>query len=334
MSDSKIRIAIIGCGAVTEKAHLPALRLLAGVQVAVLVDVNLTRAERLAREFSVPRAATDFHAYYDEFDAAIVALPHALHAAASIALLEHGKAVLVEKPMANTVAECEAMMAAAARGRAVLAVGLMRRFLWAHQSVNRLIAGGSLGAIERFDFQEGSIFNWPVASDFQFRKESAGGGVLMDTGSHTLDCLLHWLGEWESVEYFDDAEGGVEANCLLNLKLRSGAEGTVELSRTRRLRGTGLIYGKVATVEVATWGNRLSLSPTGTSYIVRGEVTNQDTPTKIQGDVDKIREELQDWCNAIEFGRPCQVSGAEGIRSIRLIETCYRNARPLRFAWD
>jgi len=56
---------------------------------------------------------------------------------------------------------------------------------------------------------------WKVASDFMFRKE-AGGGVLADTGAHLLDLLLWWLGDYESVEYCDDAVGGVEADCELS----------------------------------------------------------------------------------------------------------------------
>ena len=71
------------------------------------------------------------------------------------------------------------------------------------------------------------MYSWPVASDFMFRKD-AGGGVLADTGAHVLDTVLWWLGDWDKVEYHDDAHGGVEADCLLKLTMKSGAVGTVE----------------------------------------------------------------------------------------------------------
>src|SRR5262249_523916 len=187
--------------------------------------------------------------------------------------LAQGKSVLVEKPMALTVAECAAMMGAAERAGAILAVGLMRRFIWSHRFAHLLIEKGVLGQINSFDFREGSIYNWPVASDFFFRKEAAGGGVLIDTGAHTLHCLLHWLGDFASVDYFDDAEGGVDANCLMKLRLRSGVCGVLELSRTRKLRNTAIIYGDRGVLEVALGSNDpLKLSMPSQSYDFQCEV--------------------------------------------------------------
>jgi len=55
---------------------------------------------------------------------------------------------------------------------------------------------------------EGNVYSWPVASDFFFRKETAGGGVLMDTGVHTFDMLLWFFGEISDLDYRDDAFGG------------------------------------------------------------------------------------------------------------------------------
>ncbi len=172
--------------------------------------------------------------------------------------------MLVEKPMALTAAECDAMIAAAEEGGAVLAVGLMRRFLRSTRFVRHAVQTGLLGRIRRFDVREGIVYNWPVASDFFFRKETAGGGVLIDTGAHTLDSLLWWLGDVRSLDYFDDNYGGVEADCLLQLQMESGATGVVELSRTRKLRNTAIIEGDRASIEVDWWRIRLTPRETGT----------------------------------------------------------------------
>lgn len=243
MNTSFPRIAIIGCGAVTEKLHLPALAAL-GINPALLVDTNLRRAQNLADTFNASSVGDDYRPYVGKFDAAIIALPHYLHAPVCIDLLRHGVHVLVEKPMALTTTECDAMIAAAVEARRVLAVGLMRRFIPAAQWVKAAIDAGVLGPIELFDFQEGSEFRWPVASGFFFRKETAGGGALADTGAHTLDLLLWWLGDVSSFDYYDDSYGGVEANCKLHLTLASGARGVVELSRTRKLRCTAILRGR------------------------------------------------------------------------------------------
>jgi predicted dehydrogenase len=245
-----IRLAIVGCGAVTELLYLPALRDLRDARVTLLIDTDERRREDLASRFYVQHTRDHVDGCYDLFDAVIIALPNALHAPACIKLLGQRKAALIESPMAISVAECDAMINAAEDASVPLAVGLMQRFLWAHQLARFLLRTEALGRIEGFDFRDGCIYNWPVASDCSFRKEIAGGGVLMDTGAHTLDCLLNWLGDFSEVEYFDDAEGGVEANCLLNLRLQSGVRGVVELSRTRRLRNTAVIRCERGVIEV------------------------------------------------------------------------------------
>lgn len=125
MSGAPQRIAVNGCGAVTERGHLPAAARAEKVQVTLLVDKNRSRAEDLARQYKVPHVAEDYTQIWDKADAAIVALPHYLHAPVSIELLRAGCHVLVEKPMALSSGECDQMLEAARAGNAVLAVGLM-----------------------------------------------------------------------------------------------------------------------------------------------------------------------------------------------------------------
>lgn len=327
-----IRIAVIGCGAVTAQAHLPVATRTQGVRVDLLVDRNLPRADMLARTFNVARTTEDYAATVGQADAAIVALPHALHAPACVDLLRQGIHVLVEKPMALTEAECDAMIAAAEEGGAVLAVGLMRRFLRSTRFVRHAVQSGLLGRIRRFDVREGIVYNWPVASDFFFRKETAGGGVLIDTGAHTLDSLLWWLGDVRSLEYFDDNYGGVEADCLLRLQMESGATGVVELSRTRKLRNTAIIEGDRASIEVDWW--RIRLTPRETGLTLDGPARAAEAPgAGIEGFLDVMAASFNDWVDAIRTRRTPAVSGPEAKRSVALIEACYRQRQPLELPW-
>ena len=165
---------------------------------------------------------TDYRELPGKVDAAVVALPNHLHAPVSVELLRQGVSVLVEKPMAINVRECDEMIAAAAAGRATLAVGLDFRFFDSSLLVRNLLRDGLLGAIRSFDLRQGVIPRWPFATDFLLRKEMAGGGVLADFGVHVLDLLLWWLGDWTAVDYRDDAVGGVESDCEMELTLGSG----------------------------------------------------------------------------------------------------------------
>lgn len=330
----KVRIAIIGCGAIAERNHLPAVTSVGNIDVTLLVDKNRSRAQELANRYDVPDVAEDCSQVCDKADAAIVALPHYLHGPVSIGLLGNGIHVLVEKPMSLSTAECDAMIKAAKQGQAVLAVGLMRRFLHSARLVKRILQEGLLGPVRAFDIREGFIYNWPAASDFFFRKETAGGGVLLDTGAHTLDTLLWWLGDVDSVDYYDDSYGEVEADCKLVLVMKSGARGIVELSRTRNLRNTAIIWGEKATLEVRLHTNEIRLEPNADGLRIVGSVLpNSEGRQHEQRPQDLFLAQLLDWMDAIANSRLPYVSGTEGRRSVPLIENCYAQRKPLRLPW-
>lgn len=322
MPDPLVSLALIGCGAVAEHVHLPAAAGLEGLEISALVDRDLRRAEVLAERFGVPRALADTAQLDPPPDAALLALPHHLHAAVGIGLLRRGIHVLVEKPMALSTAECDEMIRVARRHRVWLAVGLARRFLPEVRRAKAVIEAGVLGEVEGFEARDGRVFDWPVASDFLFRRELAGGGVLADLGVHALDTLLHLLGELEVVDYADDSYGGVEAEAELRLVLASGAEGAVELSRTRDLGCSCRIQGRAASLELDLRAGTLQLRA-GSSVI--------ELETGSPGNF--FRDQLADWAEAVRGGRPPAVPGSEGRRSVALVEACYARRRALEHPW-
>jgi predicted dehydrogenase len=332
MLNRPLNLAIIGCGAITEHAHLPVASSLDAFRVSVLVDRDLRRAGALAEQYGVEHVAADYARMDEKPDAALIALPPHLHARASIELLRQGVHVLVEKPMAIAAADCDEMIRAAEASKAQLAVGLVRRFLSSFRLARAILDANIIGPVESFDLREGLVYDWPTTSDSLFRRETAGGGVLMDTGVYTLDALLFWLGEVESLEYFDDNGGGVEADCELRLLMRSGAQGIVELSRTRRLRNTARLKGTDATLEVSLHSNTVSLHQ-GTTSI---DVTKNPQALGLKGNhsgLELFRAQLVDWAESIQSERPPAVTGTDGRRAVALIEACYAQRRPLVLPW-
>ncbi len=330
-----IKLAIIGCGAVAAMSYLPALAAMNDVQVTLLVDQDLNRARALAERYGVPQVSADFHDAVDAAQAAIVALPNYLNGPVSLALLQQGRHVQVEKPMAVSTAECDAMIAVAEQRQLVLGVGLMRRFRRSYQLARELINSGALGPIQTFDIQEGAVYGWPLASDFILRRETAGGGVLIDTGSHVLDALLWWLGDVRDVACWDDQAGGVEADCVLELTMASGARGTVTLSRLRNLRNTAIIQGARATLEVELAANALSLIPADSALAMAGQaLPREDLTAPEQTTVDLFTAELTDWLSAINSGTRPSIDGREGRRSLALIEAGYARRQPAVCPWQ
>lgn len=332
---SKARIAVVGCGAVAEIYHFPALRRNPGCEVVALVDKDEARARRFAAELGTERTFGDYRKLFDlELDGAIVAVPPDMHAPVSAGLLRAGIHVLVEKPMARTLEECDEMIAAEAEGGAMLAVGHPRRVAHQCRYAKRVIAAGLLGTIKSFDVRDGYGFSWPVKTDFPFRKEAAGGGVLIDLGVHALDLLVWWFGDLQVVEHRDNDRGGVESESLTRFGTEAGLEGVAEFSRTRRLRNTVVVSGDRARMEVSLTSNRVTLEHLEGPGAMIGSTQPGDADLgPDQTPVDLTLAEQVDWLDAARSGRPPAVTGTEARRSLSLILDCYASRLPLDVPW-
>ena len=326
---TELSVGIVGCGAVTVRSHLPVLTAMDGIRVSALADPELQRTRATAARFGVPKACADFRELLDEVDALVLALPHHLHAPIGEAVLRAGKHVLMEKPLANTAAECDRLMAAAEHGRATLAVAQVRRYMSAYRAVKDWLATDLLGELIGFEAEEGGAYNWPVASDFFFRPELSGGGVLMDTGAHVLDALLWWLGDLHVSAYTDDNAGGVEADCTIQFRTAAGAEGALTLSRVRGLSNSVTLRGTRAELEVGLLGNQVRLTPKGAAIGLDGVFDGGSQST-----LDLFREQAADWLRLMR-GEPTEIAtAAESRRTIGVIGDCYAVRKPLCEPWQ
>jgi predicted dehydrogenase len=327
-----LKIAVIGCGAVAERVHLPALARAHGIAVTAVVDRSPERTALLASRFGVPRTAADYRELLGSIDAAIIGVPHQFHAPIAIELLDAGIHVLVEKPMALHPGECHRMNEAAARSGAVLAVGLLRRCSPALRFVKQMLDAGALGAVRSFDLREGSVYRWPVTSPAMFRPDG-GGGVLADAGAHVLDLILWWFGAWRSLSYRDDARGGVEADCLLELEMTGGTHGRVELSRTREMRNACVIEGDRGTIEVGTKTDSVVTVrwQGGETLAGRPSLDGGPTPASL---VDLFAPQFEQFVRAIRHGEPPVASGVDAVKSIELLSECYAARQPWTLPWD
>ncbi|MDB4627217.1 Gfo/Idh/MocA family oxidoreductase, partial [bacterium] len=222
--ERKLRLAIVGCGAIAEAVHMEGCLASDDVEVTLLVDRDLERARKMAEKFGIAEVSESVTDVKNHAEAALLALPNHLHASIAIELLRGGTHVLVEKPLATRTADCEAICRAAGESGAVLATGLICRLYPNLEFVRQALRDGLIGDLVSYDVRQGfPIEAWPVASDYLLRREEAGGGVLMDLGIHLLDFLQLCLGMPEKIDYRDDAHGGVEANCIMTVSHPGGA---------------------------------------------------------------------------------------------------------------
>lgn len=333
----KLRLALVGCGAIAQQMHLPVLAGHEGLMLAALVDRDRARAAALARAYGVPQAMADLADLpADSIDAAILATPPAHHAPGAIALLERGVHVLVEKPMATRLADAQAMCAAAESAGRTLAVGFFRRFYPSIRLLKGLLEGGAWGRALRFAAEGGGMYAWAAATLGNMRRELAGGGVLIDYGSHVLDLLLFLFEEpAEVLDYADNSLGGVEADCRLRLRLRQRGEpveGTVELARTRELGNWIRVECERGRLEFSfTDRFRVRIVPQEGSVAdaVGGRARGVALSAGWEGENEEVswyetfRLQIDDWLEAIRTGRRPLCDGRSALAGMRVIEACY-----------
>ena len=329
---TQLRLAMIGCGKVTERFHLPVALACSDVRVSVLIDPDATRAHRLAASATGALVMESPAEIADHADAAIVAAPHHLHADITCALLDQGVSVLVEKPMALDVDSCDRMIASAEENGAILGVGLVRRWYDGSRWVKACLDDSDLGPVVSVDAREGAVFNWQVVSDATFRRDM-GGGVMADIGTHVLDLLQWWLGDAQQVAYRDDAMGGVEAEWEIDLVFPGGVTGFVELSRTRTLRNSIVIRCERGTLTIGPgFDPEIRIHHADRSRELSAYAQAQGAARAASLEV-LFETQLRDFVEAVRTRRAPFVSGVEGRRSIALLEACRRVREPLEFPW-
>lgn len=192
---SPLRLAIIGCGLVVEQCHLPALRKIAGLKLVALADRDLERLTRMADRAAVERRHTDYRALLDDssIDLVAVCAPPQLHAEIGLAVLDAGKHLLLEKPLALSLDDADRLVrhSAGAGGQALIGFN----FRW-HRLVRQarsIIAGGGLGALATMHttFASASAFR---QQDTAWRQRHDFGGVLVDLGIHHFDLWRFMTG--------------------------------------------------------------------------------------------------------------------------------------------
>jgi predicted dehydrogenase len=252
-----VRVVVLGAGANVWQFHEPALAAI-GAQVVAVHDVDAAAAQRVAARLGTAVAGDLDELLGHDADVAVVMTPHVHHADLAIACLRAGRHVLVEKPMAVTSGEADAMVVEAARAGRLLAVAVQQRTRGEAMIAKRLFDSGSLGRLRRFD----ALATWPRRSSY-FRTApwratwaGEGGGILINQGQHDLDLLCWLAGPPQAVfATTSSAMHGmeVEDTALALLEWPSGATGTVRLSTAE--------HDERQRMEATFTQGRLRLSP-------------------------------------------------------------------------
>ncbi|TNB76686.1 Gfo/Idh/MocA family oxidoreductase [Arthrobacter sp. BB-1] len=323
-----LRVAMIGYGFMGA-AHSQGWRtaprvfdLPAEPDMAVIVGRNAEAVAAAAHKWGWAEAATDWREVImrDDIDVVDIVTPGDSHAEIAIAALEAGKHVLCEKPLANTVAEAEAMAEAAERAaaRGVRAmVGFTYRRVPAVTLLRDLIAEGAVGTINqvRASYRQDWLVDPKMPLAWRLQKEHAGSGALGDIGAHAIDLAQFVTG--------------------LNLEKVSGTIDTIVRERPLLDSGSGLSgragsgYGQVTVDDIAIFTGRFE-SGALASFEASRFATGRKNALQIEvsGDKGALAFDLEDL-NSVQFYDRTVPGDRQGFRKILVTEAVH----PYVSAW-
>ena len=190
----KHRVILIGCG-IMAKQHSVRFEAVADrVEISALVDIEIERAQAVSDLLpNHPPCFTDYHEALPFGDAALIVLPHHLHTQCTIDCLDAGLHVLAEKPLANSEAECLAMIEAAKRNKKILMVAYCMRYHPLIREMHRLIKEETFGKCFQLSIWTEQLTM--LRSEWLGKRETLGGGQLFSHGCHYIDLLLWMMGK-------------------------------------------------------------------------------------------------------------------------------------------
>ena len=329
-----MQFGLIGLGAIS-RAHLDGYRQASGAaRVAAVCDLDEARAQRVAAEIGA-RPYTDYRALLcnADIEAVDIALPHNLHYPVGRAALEAGKHVLIEKPLAPSVHECDGLIALARQHGLLLSVSENARFAKAYVEVEKLLRKGALGTprLVRTLIYGSELTALTDKAHWRARASAALGGAIVDSSPHSF-YLLKWLfGETASLRAFTatlipDCE--VEDNALVTGRFKSGALFTSQFTFTAEIPwGERLeVYGSEGTVIVDQLGN-----PPARRFRDKSDMTGtplEGVPFDPAGwKAASIAASVAGFAAAVAQKAPAPIDPLDARYVMRVIETCYESVR-------
>ena len=355
-----VKVGVIGCGKVAQRLHIPQYinaenmeieggpsRLLwlcetpVDAEIVALCDAREDVIKRIAGKIGVKKTFTDYKELLkdDTIEAVSICTPNYLHAEMTIAAANAGKHVLVEKPMATSLPEAEAMVEAAHKNKVILMVEQTHRFGPNPEIAKEVLNEGSLGRILYIWGRIGHAGpeQWSPGADWYIQKKTGGGGAMMCIGIHIFD-FIRWLLRKEAVEisgnlgplrkpYFE-----VESYGNAHVLFEDGTIGAFEASWSNRpYQMIAILYGEKGTMTVSFNDEvpvlvKYGMPPdVGDPNCGWGELVPYKRDKSIYGGP------IAHFINCIKRKEQPIVPGEEGLKSLEGIMAIYESVKTGKF---
>ncbi|MCO5222895.1 MAG: Gfo/Idh/MocA family oxidoreductase [Thermomicrobiales bacterium] len=327
------RVAVIGAGYISDY-HIRGLQA-AGAQVEYLYSRNEETARAKAQTFSISHYSTDLIDILERSDieGVVIATPDHTHEEFAVAALQHKKSVLVQKPIARTLAEGQRMVEAARESGSLLCVSYMHRYFEEVDALKQLLDGGSLGDVFYVRLKNATPgVDW---APWQYKLDAAAGGVVMQLGVHGIDLLTELLGPIDSVlastsrvtDHIRLTDGSIieseiEDLAICQYRFRCGAIGTHEMM-FNEVGGTDRFRMEIDGTRASAWLR------TGPHRLTIFNVTSAENPAGETIDLPIQPLGMRQHRHFIDMMRgtaPDDRSVMAGMYGLRVAEAIYKSA--------
>ena len=354
-----IRTAVVGCGKVGD-FHARALAAIENSEFSAVCSRSPGRAREFAARYGV-RAYDSIGAMVKDakIEAVCVCTPHPNHAAAAVEAIRNGAHVLIEKPLAASLADCDAILDEAEKAGVKVGAVCQRRFYRPCMRIRETIDAGKIGrpVIGQVTMLGWRDMDYYRSDPWRGKWLEEGGGVLVNQAPHQLDLLLWYMGEidelygiWDTLNH-PDLE--VEDTAAAVIRFKNGGIGSILVSNSQN----PALYGKVhihgengASVGVQTDGGAMFIAgvsgitepPVNDLWTVAGEEKKLEQwrreDSEFFNSIDGMyyfhREQISDFITALGENREPLATGLDGRRTVELFTGIYRSRRdraPVKF---
>lgn len=355
----KVKVGIIGCGKVAH-LHAQALKETAEADFTCVFSRDMNKAREFANKYDVkPYSDLDEMLGGKDVEAVIICTPHPNHASVTIKAAEAGVHVLVEKPLASSLEDCDAMIKAAKENGVSLGMVCQRRFYAPVQRVKQAIDEGKigksiLGTVNMLGWRDEAYYR---SDPWRGTWKHEGGGVLVNQAPHQIDLLQWFMGPVDEIfGYWSNLNHPtieVEDTAAAVIKFKNGGIGNILVTNSVNpaLFGKVHVYGNNgASIGVQTDGGAMFIAgvsgitepPVNDLWTIQGEEAmlekwkKEDTEffNKIDPTVYFHQKQDADFLKAIINGTKPLIDGEEGRKTVEIFTAIYRSNRdksPIKF---
>ena len=342
MADDTLRVAFIGAGGIAG-THMRYLNAMADVKLVAAADVVEENAKRRCEEFQIPQSFRDYETMLKsvDFDAVSVCTPNGLHASCTIAALEAGGHVIVEKPLAMNAVEGQQMLDAAKKHDRKLVIGFQHRYEPRTTFLKTAVDDGALGNVlygRVHALRRRGIPNWGVFG----QKDLQGGGPLIDIGVHVLETAHFVMGSPTPIAatgvthtYLGDKPSSVRSQwpnwdhktytvedlAVGHIRFANGASLSIEASFAAHIEGNVWGFTLMGDKGGASW------DPPRLYSDQHDHMMNSQPHWLPSGPAaDHFRMKMRNWVDHVLYDKPTMAPAEHGLMVQKMLDGLYQSA--------